>query len=168
MEINVEVSGVTLDSLVREASDYGPGSTVADLLVQAVLQRLSAGGDVWSSIATRVALVQGEEIREHVRPLIAEALTRPLRHTNNYGEPTGPETTLRELILAEVRDMLTRPVNEHGVRTNLTVAGQIIQQQVRDAFRKEVAAEVARAKDRVAAEIGELVAVSVKEGLQRR
>ena len=83
MNITVQVDDVTLDSLIHGASEYGKGSTIGDEVASLALQRLLTDRDGWNSVASRVQAIRDEEIREAVRPLITDALTRPFRKTNS-------------------------------------------------------------------------------------
>ncbi len=167
MEINVEVSEVTLASIVHEATDYDRSMSVADLLVQAALARLTADREGWGSLQARVCQIRDEEIRAQIQPIIAQALAQPLCQTNSFGESIGLETTLRELVIKEAKAVLTQPA-DRGSHSRETFLAKTIREQVRIVLVKDVAEEVARAKEAVATEVGTLVADAVKQGMRSR
>ena len=167
MNITVQVDDVTLDSLIHGASEYGKGSTIGDEVAALALQRLLTDRDGWNSVASRVQAIRDEEIREAVRPLITDALTRPFRKTNSFGEPVGEETTLSALIVSEARAMFTKQADSYS-RSGQTVAQKIVAEEVATAFRSEVADAVKQARELVAGQIGEQVAAAVSEGMRKR
>jgi hypothetical protein len=171
MDINVTVSDVTLDTLVREADEYrdGGGSTIADVVADKLVKRITSDGDTWTPLRDKITGIRDGEIRAAVAPLIAEALTKSLTLTNTWGEPTGKTTTLAEVIAAEARKQLTQPVNDsYHSSDKRSIVQKLVADEVRKAFADVVAAEVAKARDLVSAEIGQMVAASVKAGLAKR
>jgi len=165
MNINVTVDDVTLDSLVRELYDHEGGWTIGQEVAHMALQRLTADRDGWDSIRERVQRVTDEEIREHVRPLITEALTRPFRQTNSFGEPVGQETTLSSVIVDEARKAF-KARTDYG--SNQTVLQKLVAEEVQKAFKTVIADEVKAARAMVADQIGEQVAAAVKAGMKAR
>ena len=145
MNITVKIDEVTIDTVVgevvafdEEGDPYRQGErTVADIVAEQIMKRLLKD-DGYPRLAERVAQIRTEEIREAVKPLITEAITRPIRSTNSYGEAVGPETTLSALIAAEARAMLAKPVDAYS-RSGQTVLGKIVAEEVATAFRAEVA-----------------------------
>lgn len=165
MKINVTVDEVTLETVVHEASEYGPGATVADLVAAQIVERVVRDG-VWTSFRDRVTEIRDEEIRAGVQPLIAEALASPMRRTNSYGEATGPETTLRQIIADEARRIVTKPADSYSSKRS--ILQEIVHKQVRETFAGEVADEVAKARKSVSGKLGEMVAAAIDEGMRRR
>jgi len=166
MNINVTVDDVTLDSLVRESYDHEGGWTIGQEVARMALQRLTADRDGWGSIRERVQRVTEEEIREHVRPLITEALTRPFRQTNSFGEPVGDETTLSSVIVDEARKAFKVRADSYG--SNQTELQKLVAEEVQKAFKTVIADEVKAARAMVADQIGEQVAAAVKAGMKAR
>ena len=108
MNITVQVDEVTLDTAVREATEYDEDAdgfrqppTVGHLVAAQIVDRLIRT-DGWQSFSSAVLQVRTDLIREAVRPLLAEAIAAPVQKTNSYGEPVGGTVTLRE------RDALTQ------------------------------------------------------------
>ena len=163
MNITVQVDEATLDTIVREESEYSREVTVADLVAEKLAQRVINDQDAWRSFRDVVTEIRDDEIRAAVRPLIAEALSKPRQQTNAFGEPTGPETTLSDVIVAEARKMLTQP----GRYEQQTAVQKIVADEVRTAFQKVITDEVATARDMVSEQIGALVAQAVKNGIRK-
>jgi hypothetical protein len=166
MNITVNVDEVTLDSLIRDGSEYGNGCTIGDQVAFLALQRLTSETEGWYSIRERVQRVTDEEIREHVRPLITEALTRPFRQTNSFGEPVGGETTLSSVIVDEARKAFKVRADNYG--SSQTVLQKLVAEEVQQAFKTVIADEVKQARALVADQIGEQVAAAVKAGMKAR
>ena len=174
MNITVQVDEVTLGTVVaevmaydEEGGSYAAGErTIADLVAEQIMTRLlKAPG--WPSLASKVQEIRIEEIRAAIRPQIEEAIARPLRKTNSYGEPAGAETTLREIIVDEARKAVNEPADRYS-REKGTFLTQAVAAEVKKAFAAEIAAAVRQAREQVSAEIGQHVAAAVQEGLRKR
>jgi hypothetical protein len=167
MNITVTVDEVTLDTIVHKGYDEDDGRTLGEEMARQALERLTRDReDGWSSVREHVNRIRDEEIREAVRPLIAEALTKPFRKTNSYGEPVSGETTLSELIAAEAKRIVTQPADSYN-RDKGTLLQQTVASAVREALGKEIADEVKRARAEVATQIGAMVATAVAAGMRK-
>ena len=158
MNIEVTVSDVTLTSIIREGYEDN-NVTIGDRVVEDIVSRLSSETDYWGGMRARVERIRDEEIREQVRPLIESALTEPFRKTTSYGEAVGPETTLRSLIVGEVKDYLGKPASSSSGRygEGKTFIAGLVAAEVDKAFREEVAAAVKQVRESVAKEFGDSV-----------
>jgi hypothetical protein len=174
MNITIKVDDVTLDTVVADVVGYDEdgdliergGKTVAHMVAEQITARL-VKGDRWSKMADKVSEVRTEEIRAAVRPLIEEAISGPVRQTNSYGEPVGQETTLRALILEEVRKLMKEPADRYG-RDSGTLLSKTIADEVQKAIKAEIADEVKKARDLVSGQIGQMMATAVQQGLKSR
>src|ERR1041385_8531249 len=100
MEIKIVVDEVTLSTVVgdvvrvdEDGDEYVDGhSTVADKVATLIKDAVVRSPE-YTSLKERVTEIRNQEIREAVKPLIRQALERPIKRTNYYGEPTGKETT---------------------------------------------------------------------------
>lgn len=148
-------------------ASVGGGRTLADLIVRSALDRL-VKDDPWSTVEDRVQRIRDEEIRDHVKAVIAEVLEGDLRRTNSFGEPVGKPTTLRELIVEEARQILIRRDDSYP-RNGETVIGKLVREQVEVAFKKELSGVIAEEKAKVVAAVREsaadLIAKAVTEGI---
>lgn len=102
-----------------------------------------------SRIRERLNRIQDEEIRAQVRPLIVEALQQPLRKTNEFGDAIGPETTLRDLVVAEARTLWQKTEQSSHARSRETVLQKAVREEVENAFAKELRETIAAAKSEV-------------------
>ena len=174
MNITVNVDEVSLDTVVAEivafdedGDPYPNGErTVADLVAAQIMARLLKD-DGYRQLATRVQEIRAEEIRAAVRPLIEEALRRPIRKTNTYGEATGAETTLTEVIIDEAQKAITKPLDSYN-RDKGTFLSKTVADEVKKALSAEIADAVKKAREQVSAEIGQHVAAAVQAGLKAR
>jgi hypothetical protein len=85
--------------------------TLEDIVVDRTVRLLfekAMKDDSYRGLRSRVQDVAREEIVSVVSPMITEALASPFRKVSSYGEATGPEITLREVIVEEVRAYLTK------------------------------------------------------------
>ncbi len=169
MDITVNVEGATLDALVHEAGEYRDhGVTIADIVADKLVKRITSDGERWPAFRDKVTEIRDDEIRKVLAPLIADAVSRPFKVTNTYGEPVGKETTLSELITEEARKQLNSSTGDSYSRDRRSIVQQMIAKEVQQAFAEVVAAEVKKARELVADEIGQQVAAAVKAGLAKR
>lgn len=175
MNITVSVDEVTLDTAVAEVMAYddetGPypqgERTIGDLVAEQIVSRLIKDTGRWSRYCDQVTRVRDEVIRERVMPLIEEALTRPIQKTNTYGEATGQETTLTEVIIGEAQKIMKAPIDSYS-RDRGTLLTKLVADEVKKALSAEIADAVKAARQQVSTEIGSHVAAAVQAGLKAR
>lgn len=183
MQINVTVEGLDAVDLTTVVGDeiayYNPDTdetehrprTLGDLVAEKLANKIYAETDYNGRLdlmkqarAERAAIIQ-----EKVEPIIADALTGPIRLTNTFGEPTGPETTLNALIVAEAKKVVGGNRSDHG--RGSTLAQRLVADAVGAAFTAELRAvldtEKAKVVAAVRAKAAELISESVKAGLGR-
>ena len=178
MNINVTVEDlgdIDLTTVVGERSRYDhdieESVTVEVTLGDEVAKRLTAKltkDDQWDGLRKRFLAIRDEEIREAVKPLVAEAITAAIEQTNGFGERTGKSTTMRELVMAEAKKVFTERA-DYG--RGSTLAQRIVADAVGAAFNRELAAAIADEKAKVVAAVrakaADLIAAAVKEGVGR-
>ena len=159
MEIKVVIDEITLQTAIGEVvrvdedgEEYADGEVtvgdrVAELITQHVLKRPE-----YTSLAKRVTAIREEEIREAVKPLIREALQRPIKRTNYYGEATGKETTLSEIIMQEAKNVFTEVRDSY--RNNRPFVYEVVQAEVQKAFQADIKEQVQKARAAIAAQLG--------------
>ena len=166
MKIEIVVPEVTLDSIVGDivrydddGDAYADGhSTVADKVAELIKAEVIKNPS-YTSLRDAVTRIREEEIREAVKPLIQQALERPIRRTNYLGEPTGQETTLSEIIMAEAKKVFTEPKDSH--RNKQPFVTEVIAGEVKKAFGTYIQDEVQKAREAIASELGSKVSASV-------
>jgi len=176
MDIIVQVDLKDLDlteqisAYYDEDGDRCGGKTLAEAVVASLVTQ-AAKGEYSTSLKRRVQEVRDEEIRAAIAPILAEAIAKPVTKTNMYGEPTGKETTLRELILEEARKVWAEPVDRYS-RDKGTHLQAAIRKEVLAAFQEEIAEAVKTAREAIAREIGgsvaDVVTKAVRTGLTAR
>lgn len=173
MNITVNVDEVTLDTVVAKVFGYDEDGdtyetgerTIAELVVEKLVAKLVAD-DRYPRLRDQVAEIRKEEIRKAVRPTIEEALARPIYKTNGYGERTGGETTLFELIAEEARKAITEPIDRYG-RDKGTFLSNAVREEVQRAFKEEIANAAQQARDAVTKEIGEQIGTQVTDAVRK-
>jgi hypothetical protein len=164
MDITVNVDNVSLETVVREyRDDEGHQYTIGDMVADRLARHVIGDRDAWPPFRDAVTEIRDDEIRKAVAPLIAEALSRSLP------QPTGPATTLSEVIAAEARKQLSAKVsNDYRSSDNRSVVQKLVAEEVTKAFGSVIADEVKRARELVGDQIGDQVAAAVKAGLAKR
>lgn len=178
MDINVtvDVDKIDLNEIIGshydEDGDRVPAGNLADLVAHQLVLKM-AKSDVYNNLVERVRTIRDEEIRAHLAPTIAEALNAPLKRTNTYGEPTGTETTLRDLVMDEAKKYLGE-IDRHASRMNNSVTRlQVaLKEAVDAAFKAEIADAVKAVREdvktRFGQSVGELVSGAVREAMNAR
>lgn len=166
MEIKVVIDEVTLDTVVGDVVRYDEDgdaytdghATVADKVAQLITQEVIKSPS-WAPLCDRVTRIRDEEIREAVKPVIQEALQRPIKRTNWYGEPNGSDTTLSEIIVDEAKKTFTEVKDSY--RSKRPFITEVVQTEVQKAFGTYIQDEVKRAREAVAKELGNQVSSTV-------
>jgi hypothetical protein len=172
MDIKVTVEQPDLTTVIGtyyDGNDEQHGRTLGDAVAHEVYRQLSGAEnkDWWNSLKQQVHEQRAAIIREEVMPIVLEAIRGPIPRTNTYGEVTGQTTTLRELIMEEVKRIVTHKAQSMGSGSQLTLLQALVRVEVAETFKKDVVTEVAAAKRMVADEIGATVAAAVREGLRK-
>lgn len=178
MILQVDVKDLDLDEAIGgyydEDGDLVGAKTVGSAVIAKLVEQ-AAKGDYYSTLKTRIEQIRDEAIRAAIEPVIAEALSKPLVKTNSWGEPQGKETTLRELIMEQVRKTLgisTEGTYRNGSYERSTTLEKLVRGQVATAINDEIAEAVKAAKeavpDALGATIGETVATVVRDALTSR
>lgn len=180
MQINVTVEGVEpidmatpIETRTRYDADGDREEydvTIGHLVAGKVFAELKKD-ERWGGIKGRFLEIRDEEIRKAVEPIVAEAIAGPVQQTNLYGEPTGKTTSIRELIVAEASKLLTKSADNYNRGQGETVLQKFVREQIAVAFTKELAAVVAKEKEKVVAAVrakaADLIADAVKQGVGR-
>jgi hypothetical protein len=162
MEIKIEVPEITLNSVVGEivrydedGDAYSDGqATVADKVAQLIKDAVVKSPE-YTGLRERVTEIRNHEIREAVKPLIREALERPIRKTNYYGEPTGQETTLSEIIMDEAKKVFSEVKDSYRDKRPFIQA--VVADEVKKAFQKDIQEQVQKARQAIATQLGQNV-----------
>ncbi|MEU3386334.1 hypothetical protein [Streptomyces albidoflavus] len=178
MNIEVKVDEITLSTVVadvlgvdEDGETYTEGQrTIADLVAAQIIDRLTQSTH-WPTLRQRVMDIRDEEIRAAVRPSIEDAINRPIYRTNHYGERTGEQTTLAEVITDEARKLLKGPADRYRHEQG-TVLQQTVRAEVKKAFETEIADMVKQARNLVTTQLGDDIArqvtAAVTAGLAKR
>lgn len=159
MEIKIVVPEVTLSSVVgdivrvdEDGDEYVAGqATVADKVALLIKDAVVKSPE-YTSLRERVTEIRNHEIREAVKPLIREALERPIRKTNYYGEATGQQTTLAEIIMEEAKKIFTEVKDSY--RDKRPFIRAVVADEVQKAFQKDIQEQVQKARQAIAAQLG--------------
>lgn len=176
MEIIVQVNteGIDLSTpvgehVVRVGED--DWSREPQTLGDAVAERIAADlkrDESYRPLQQRVLELRDAEIREQVKPVVAEAVAASVQPTNSYGQPTGAPVTLTDVIVKEAREFLAKR-GDYG--RGPTLVQTIVATEVDKAIRKELAEAIADEKAKVVAAVrakaAELIADAVKQGIGR-
>jgi hypothetical protein len=185
MNINITVDGlegVDLSTVIGdEIAYYDPETgetehrprTLGDLVAEKLADKIYAGLDyerrnelTKTASAERVKL-----IRERLVPQVEAALSGEIQKTNNYGEPNGQTTTMRELVIAEITRVINAKGDRHYSDSEKPLITRVVSSEVNRALTTELADAFKAEKDKVVAAVrakaADLIADAVKQGVGR-
>ena len=173
MNITVKVDDISLATIVDHAYRYddedGPHDrTIGHLVAEMIVDRLVQDRDRWHELRSTVTDIKREVIREAVRPMIEQAIAEPIKKTTVYGDPISGPSTLREVIVDEAMKVINSKDPNDYRDDKGTFLVRVVREEVSNALRAEIAAEVAKAKAAVADEIGRQVAAHVTNAMKGR
>lgn len=144
------------------------GRTFSQMVVDRASRRLleGDGGATRSEFVRRVQAIRDEEIREALRPVMAEALEQAVQQTDSFGTPRGEPRTLRELVVEEATKMLREKRYERG-RQKETLVEKFVRDEVERTLRAELTAAVNEAKAEVVAAVRDNAAEVIAETIDR-
>lgn len=165
MELKVIIDEVTLDTVVGDVIGYDEDgdecvkgkATVADKVAGLIKDEVVRNPE-YTSLREKVARIREEEIREAVKPLIEEALQRPIVRTNYYGEATGKETTLSEIVMEEAKKVFSAARDNYNRQSFIS---EVVAKEVKAAFGTYIQDEVKKAREAIAQELGSKVSSTV-------
>lgn len=140
--------------------------TLEDVLLERAAAMLSTrvAKDVTKELSTRLRQITDEAIRTQVVPIVEKTLATPFRRSNAYGEPSGPETTMRDEIVRVATEYLTKPAdNYHSERG--TAVQAFIKAEVEKAMKAELKAALDEAKTQVRTAVTEQAASLITQTL---
>lgn len=163
MEINVEVSNVQLTDVVNPGDEYYKAVTIADLVAEKLLK--TAIKEEGTYLKERINKIRDEAIQELLEPIIREAIEGPIYLTNSYGEKTGKETTLRELI----SELAKRILSYKDGYTKKSWVDEFIRKEINTVLTKELQDLVAAEKKKVISalkdNVAEVITAAVTRGI---
>lgn len=162
MEIEVNVNAPSLQSLIEE--DYDGQSTIGDRVVSQLVQ-IAVRDDSWRDFQKRVAEIRTSMIREAVATEIESALSKPFTRTNQWGEPQGEETTLRQVLAEEAKRAMSFARTggySSSIPEEFKPLHRVIQVEAANAvsalLKKEIAEETERIRESIRTQAVALVA----------
>jgi hypothetical protein len=159
-----------------DTDEYEPGAPLIAMVAEILANSIKR------DIRTDVRAAVEEEVRSQVREIVTEVIDGTVRVTNAFGEPTGGSMTLRERIVKEAQEVLTKPVNanngsfdRYSGRDSVPLSTYIAREEAKKALQGELAEAAKQAvvevkagvKSIVAQELSAKVAAAVTSGLAK-
>jgi hypothetical protein len=149
--------------------EYLPG--IRDAIQREVVSAIRR--DIEQDIKRSVLEILKTEAQNQVAVIIDDLIQGQIPITNNYGERTGKTTTLRELIMEQVNDTLTRKVTRNGsAARNYDNDAQpyvvhVAQKEAKAVVDKELKAAVDQAVAQVKKAVSDQTATTLSEQIMR-
>jgi hypothetical protein len=177
MDIQITVGDVDLSTVIGEHRVYhaeydeteSQPLTIADAIVTELTGRI-VKTDAYPSLQRQVAAARIEIIHAAIEPMVQAAILSGVQATNNYGDPVGKPTTLKALIIDEVKAYLTKTTGDTYRNTSSTVIKDFVKSEVEKAIKAELSGVIAQEKEKVVAAVraqaATIIADAVKQGLR--
>lgn len=172
MHIEVTVPEVTLASVVADVTSEDEDGythhegveTVGDKVAKIIASNVMQSPE-YTSLKERVTGIRTEMIREALGPIILEALQNPIRKTNSWGEPSGGETTLRDVIMDEAKKAWAP--SRSGYNDREKSIEQVVAEQVRKHLHGDVEKAVKAAQTAALKAIGDIAGAPLVEAVSK-
>lgn len=146
---------------------FADESTASEAIVKECAARFLRQHDLTEDVRRRFKQITDEEIRAVVQPLIQEALAEGFQPTDSFGSPKGEPTTLREMIVKEVkRDIgASKQPGYHGSKQ--TLLEEVVGREVERAVREDLKQAMDEARKQVRAAVEQKGAEVLAQTIER-
>lgn len=164
MDINVTLDKASLDTVIDQVAGLDEdgdeyeigGRTLGDAVAGLIAARLLKETNYANTLREKVATIREDEIRQAIRPLIEEALAQPIAQTNQYGQRTGKDLTLLELVVEQVGIVLKEKSDRHR-SDSPTVLQKAIRTEVEKALKDEITSAVTAVRAALVGQVGDQI-----------
>lgn len=168
--LHVEID-IDLDAHLAAYShdDVPEQARLADLVLDYAARQVLAGmeRDLRVDLSRRMREITTDEISAAIRPTVHAAIAGSVQRTNEYGEPLGPETSMRDEIMRVTREYLTRRDGTMGRTGGATVVEAFIKAEVANAVKTVLKDELDAAKAELRAAIEGRAAEVLAETIEK-
>ncbi len=138
-------------------------SSLSDAVVSAAAQHL-VKELVKDALLTKIRdQITKEVVKAEVEKHMADVLAKPIRKTDDWGNSTGPEVTITEMIDAQITKQLTRGRDRYG--NDRTVLDAAIAELVNARLQTDLAAAFATARNAMIEAATEAGQVALKKAV---
>lgn len=155
---------LTLDTSVGYDYDDEPislGDKVVNKLVRNLTEKFEAQAKAQLNAALAVA------IEAKATELVDAAIEQPFQKTNNWGEPTGPATTLRDLIDEKIKAFLTARVDSYPRTGSQAYISNLVGNKVAAEMEKEFKEAIQQGKEQLLTAVKGRAAEVISEAMRR-
>lgn len=158
MKLNIEVDLATIGfEQDPETGDMYPTADLIARVAEIIASRVSHY-DIRSTVESEVRNVA----REGAEAVVAEVLSGPIQRTDSYGNPKGPTTTVREMVMAAADEWMRLPKSDSYRNPTM---GDTLKKVVDDIIRKECQPTIDAAKKKVSEEVLRLAVEGAAQAL---
>lgn len=132
------------------------GRTLGDAVAGLIAARLLKETEYARAIREQVATIREDEIRQAIRPRVEQALAQPIAQTNRYGERTGKDLTLLELVVAQIGTVLGEKSDKYRSESP-TVLQKAIRSEVEKTLKDEITSAVTAVRAALVGQVGDQI-----------
>lgn len=155
---------LTLDTNVGYDYNDEPIS-LGDKVIAKLVRNLTDKFEAQAKSQLNAALAVAIEAK--ATELVDAAIEQPFQKTNTWGEPTGPATTLRELIDEKIKAFLTARVDSYPRTGSQAYIQNLVGNKVAAEMEKEFKEAVQQGKEQVLAAVKNRAAEVISEAMRR-
>ena len=163
--ITITLSLDTTVGRVYNGEDEDAPLSLGEALLDRLERRLVASFQAQANQMLSTALAQ--QVKAKAVELVEEAVNAPIRKTNSWGEATGVETSLRQMLHDEVQSLLTKQSQGYGSRDSKTFIQTLVGSQASVMLEKEFQVALNEGKEQVLAAVKNRAAEVISESLRR-
>lgn len=164
MDINVTLDKASLDTVIdqvtgldEDGDEYEIGGvTLGDAVAGLIAARLLKESEYARGLREQVSEIREDEIRQAIRPRVEAALNQPIAQTNRYGERTGKDLTLLELVVEQIGAVLNEKADRHRSE-GTTVLQKAIRAEVEKTLKDEITSAVTAVRAALVGEVGDKI-----------
>lgn len=141
--------------------------SASDAIVEEAARRVLAQRDLSEDVRRRLKQITDEEIRAAVQPMLVQALEEGIQPTDGFGSPRGEPTTLRDMIVKEVRRDLSASRSSPASSGRRTLLEEIVSREVERAVGNDLRQAMDEARKQVRAAVEQKGAEVLAQTIER-
>jgi hypothetical protein len=147
------------------------GNTLSQAIVEQAAEQLLDGlrAEMITQARAHALSILNERLSSIIEAMLNEAIGQAIQGTDHYGQPKGDPTTLHEVIVKRAEQVLRtrRDPQRSGYGQDKPLIEQIIDTEIGNAFKRELADVVAQARTEVLAAVKDQAAQIITDTIAK-
>lgn len=174
MKIEIDLAETGTLHYTDNDGEMGPTGTIQEAIIAEAARQLRE----WlqeelrprmAEIRREVSNARFEALESVLSQEVIEAMDEPIRKTNHYGDPTGEITTLKEMVVEEVKRYLEEKTGDgFSSRKYMTRAEKYVQEEVDKVIKRELRVAMDKAQEAAVAVVEETATEVVTAAMRKK